>query len=101
MEFPEDDNKRTETCRSDYNINIVKIKYIYCALLVEIKTITKVLQIFTVPTNAQFYYNAVHSCASARFGLNAIIRELTPILLKLTAIKEYYTAYAHHMYKLQ
>jgi hypothetical protein len=28
-----------ETCRNDYNINIVKIKNIYCALLVEIKTV--------------------------------------------------------------
>jgi hypothetical protein len=30
-----------QTCRGDYNINIVKTKNIYCALLVEIKTIYK------------------------------------------------------------
>ena len=35
-------HKCIETCRSDYNIKIVKIKkYIYCALLVEIRTIFK------------------------------------------------------------
>jgi hypothetical protein len=32
--------KGIETCRSGYNINIVKIK-VYCALLVEIKTVHK------------------------------------------------------------
>jgi hypothetical protein len=35
-------HKCIKTSRSDYNINIVKInKYIYCALLVEIRTIFK------------------------------------------------------------
>ena len=32
-------HKCIETCRSDYNTNIVKLKTIYCALLFEIKTI--------------------------------------------------------------
>jgi hypothetical protein len=32
-------DKCIETRRIDYNINIVKIKFIYCALVVEIKTI--------------------------------------------------------------
>jgi hypothetical protein len=35
-------HKCTETCRSDYIINIFKIKkYIYCVLLVEVTTIFK------------------------------------------------------------
>ena len=34
--------KCIETCSSDYNINIVKIKNIYSALLVEIKTFTNI-----------------------------------------------------------
>jgi len=34
---------------SDYNINIVKIKNIYCALLVEVKTID--IQLYSKPKN--------------------------------------------------
>jgi len=33
-----------ETCKSDYNINIVKIIYIYCALLDDIKTFYSVTE---------------------------------------------------------
>lgn len=41
------------------------------------------LQIFTVPTEAQFHYYVFHSyLAPPYFRLTAIIRELTSILLK-------------------
>jgi hypothetical protein len=33
--------KYIKTCRSDNNINIVKIEIVYCAFLIEIKTIYK------------------------------------------------------------
>jgi hypothetical protein len=46
------------------------------------------LQIFTLPTNAQFYNYLFHSLLSpTSFGLTAIIREQTPILLELTTMK--------------
>ena len=45
------------------------------------------LHILTVPANAQFYYVFHSQSAATPFGLAAIIRELTPTLLKLTAIR--------------
>jgi len=60
------------------------------------------LQIRSAPTNAQFYYYVFHSLlAPTCFGFNAIIRELTPMLLKLTAIKYSCNAYAYQTYRLQ
>jgi len=46
------------------------------------------LQIFTLPTNAQSYNYVFHSSlAPTSFGLTAIIREQTPTMLELTAMK--------------
>ena len=55
----------------------------------------------TAPTNAHFYHYVFHSYLSATcFGLTAIIRELTPILLKLAGINYSYNAYSYQEYRL-
>jgi hypothetical protein len=56
------------------------------------------LQIITVPTNAQFYYYVFRSYM---FRHNCHIRQLTFLLLKLTATKYSYIAYTHPIYGLQ
>ena len=46
------------------------------------------LQSLTTPTNAYFCFRVVHSSlAPTCFGVTAIIKERTRIMLKLTAIK--------------
>ena len=49
-----------------------------------------------------FQYQQMHNStithfAPTCFGITAVIRQLTPILLKLTAIKYSYSAYAYPM----
>jgi hypothetical protein len=64
------------------------------------QTFTHYLQILRVQTNAQFFYYVFHSyLAPTCFSLNAMIRKLTPILPKLTAIKSSYNTYAHQTYR--
>jgi hypothetical protein len=56
------------------------------------------LQIHTVQTDAQLRYYVLHCHLDATcFVVNAIISQLTPTLLKLTATKQSYNAYAAYI----
>jgi hypothetical protein len=49
----------------------------------------------------QMHNSTIMYFATTCFGITAIIRQLTSVLLKLTAIKYRYSAYAYPMYRLQ
>jgi hypothetical protein len=69
-------------------INYYKIQQnSFLIFILIIPCILNDLQIFTLPTNAQFYNYLFHSSLSpTSFGLTAIIREQSHILLELTAM---------------
>ena len=67
---------------------LVHVENLINKFILFVPCIVNELQIVTVSTIAQFHYYVIHSqLAPPCFGLTAIIRKLTPVLLKLTAIK--------------